>query len=75
MKLLEGNTEVSKHVAHTEHQKEDVSIKAISYDRNWFTRGVREAIEIKRRQPKLNIDGGRYNLNPIYDNILKSKVT
>ena len=68
--MSEGNTEVSRHMAKYNHDKEDVEIKAITYDTNWFTRGIREAIEIKRRKPTLNADEGRYYLNPIYDNIL-----
>ena len=70
IRLTEGNTVVSKHIAESEHSEDDVTIKAISYDPNWYTRGIREAIEIKRRKPKLNEDGGRFNLNPIYDVIL-----
>ena len=36
------------------------------------TRGIREAIEIKKRKSTLNEDAGRYHLNPIYDLVLKS---
>ena len=68
----EGMTEVSKHIAHLDHEKGDVTIKAIGYDTNWYTRGIREAIEIKKRKPTLNADEGRFHLNPIYDIILKS---
>ena len=68
--ITEGNTEMSKHVASAEHEKGDIEIEAISYDENWYTRGIREAIEIKRRKPKLNLDGGRYHLSAIYDNIV-----
>ena len=43
----EGNTEVSKHIASQEHEKGDVIIKAMAYDENWYTRGIREANVIK----------------------------
>ena len=66
----EGNTEVSKHIASEEHEKGDVVIKAITYDENWYTRGIREAIVIKEIKPTLNVDEGRYHLSPIYDNII-----
>ena len=36
---------------------------------NWFDRGVREAIEIKKKKPTLNEDEGRYHLSVIYDTI------
>ena len=71
--LNEGNTVVSKHMANHEHEKGDVTIRAITYDENWYTRGIREAIEIKRRIPTLNEDEGRYHLAPIYDNIIVQK--
>jgi len=54
-------------MAHLDHQKGDVKIKAIAYNSNWHARGIREAIEIKKRKPTLNADEGRYHLNPIYD--------
>ena len=62
---------MSKHVAHLDHEKGDITIKALTYDTNWYTRGIREAIEIKRRKPTLNEDEGRFHLNPIYDLILR----
>lgn len=71
--LTEGQTEVSKHAASEQHEKNDITIKALSYDQNWYTRGIREAIEIKRWKPRLNADEGRYRLNPIYDVIIKSR--
>ena len=70
--MSEGNTEVSKHMARYDHEKDDVTIKAVAFDTNWYTRGVREAIEIKKRKPTLNADNGRFHLNPIYDLVLKS---
>ena len=70
--LTEGSTEVSKHIATEEHDKNDVTITAVSYDQNWYTRGIREANEICRRKPELNKDGGRFHIKPIYDNIIES---
>ena len=68
--LNEGQTEVSKHVATEEHENGDVSIHTINHDDNWYSRGIREAINIKKRKPTLNADEGRFHLNPIYDVIL-----
>ena len=64
-------TEVSKHMAQCDHEKGEVTIKAITHNTNWFTRGIREAIEIRKRIPTLNADEGRYYINPIYDNVLR----
>ena len=67
--ITEGNTEVSAHMAKEHHEPGDVTIKAITYDDNWYTRGIREAIKIKKRNPTLNADEGRYFLSAIYDNL------
>ena len=40
----------------------------------WFERGVKEAIYIRALNPSLNRDGGRYNLPPVWDNIIKKRV-
>ena len=37
-------------------------------------RGVKEAIYIRALNPSLNRDGGRYNLPPVWDNIIKKRV-
>ena len=75
MILTEGNTVVSKHMATHDHQKNEVTVKAIAYDENWYTRGLREAIEIKKKRPTLNEDEGRYHLSPIYDTIFGNDTT
>ena len=42
----------------------------------WFKRGVKEAIYIRALHSSLNRDGGsRYNLPPVWDNIINKKVT
>ena len=71
--LSEGNTVVSKHMATQDHKEGDITFTAITFDENWYTRGIREAIEIKKTSPTLNEDQGRYYLSAIYDNILVPK--
>ena len=66
----EGNTEVSKHLAHEEHEKEDIKFKILGRDENWYRRGIIEAIHIKREKPELNQDEGRINIPTIYDNVI-----
>ena len=66
----EGATEVSKHKAEYDHLEGDFEIKAITYYKNFHTRGIREAIEIRKNNPSLNSDNGRYFLPKIYDLVL-----
>ena len=70
IELTEGATEVSKHNAEYNHIEGDFEMKAISYDKNFYTRGIREAIEIRKKNPSLNSDNGRYFLPKIYDLVL-----
>ena len=73
--LSEGGTEFSAHVASDRHSKDDLQFKILCTDDDWFRRGVKEAIAIKKIKPTLNKDGGRYHLPKIYDNLIKSSVT
>ena len=66
----EGNTEVSKHIAEFDHEPQDVTIKAITYDNNWHRRGYKEALEIRRRHPNLNQDQGRTFIPHIYGRVI-----
>ena len=47
----------------------------IFIEHKWFERGVKEAIYIQAMNPSLNRDGGRYNLPPVWNNIIKEKLT
>ena len=46
----------------------------LAVEPKWFERGVKEAVYIRATEPSLNRDGGRFNLSPIWTNILKKKV-
>ena len=73
--LTEGNTEFSAHVASGRHEKEDLKFSVLCTEDNWFRRGVKEAIAIRKLRPTLNKDGGRYHLSKIYDSYIRSSVT
>ena len=62
-------------MANVDHEEGDVEIKTIINDENWYSRGIREAIEIKRRKPDLNLDEGRYHIPVIYDKIINKELT
>ena len=49
--------------------------KILLVEHKWFERGVKEAIHIRTLNPSLNRDGGRYNLPPIWNNIIKERLT
>ena len=66
-----SSSEVAEHMADGEHCKEDMTLEILGYEDNWWKRGIREAIEIRRHKPTLNKDNGRYHLTPIWNNVIK----
>ena len=72
-KLSLGSTEFSAHLACDNHNtKEDVESKLLCTEENWFKRGVKEAIAIRKIKPTLNQDDGRYHLSTMYNKLIKS---
>ena len=70
------SSEVSKHI-HTDKPNHKISLdntRILSVESKWFDRGVKEAIYIRARRPSLNKDGGRYNLPPIWNNIIRKRL-
>ena len=72
--LTEGGTEFSAHVASEIHEKSDLEFSVICKDDNWFSRGVKEAVAIRKIKPTLNLDEGRYQLSPIYDKFIRTSL-
>jgi len=69
-------SEVSRHV-HVDEPDHSVSLESariLAVEPRWFERGVKEAIHIRVVAPSLNRDGGRYNLPPVWNNLLKRRV-
>ena len=73
--LTQGNTDFSAHVATDIHEKKDLKFSVLCTEENWFKRGVKEAIAIKKLKPSLNKDQGRYHLSAIYDDFIRTSVT
>ena len=70
-------SEVSKHI-HTDSPDHTIMLentKILEVEHKWFERGVKEAIHIRALKPSLNRDGGRYNLPPTWNNIIKERLT
>ena len=67
-----STSEVAKHI-HVEQPNHTVKMDntaILTTEARWFERGVKEAIYIKAMHPNLNRDGGRFNLPPVWDNII-----
>ena len=69
-------SEVAKHIHkdQPEHTVELDNTEILTTVPRWFERGVKEAIYIRALNPSLNRDGGRYNLLPVWDNMMKKRV-
>lgn len=68
-----GNSEEAKHLQEKIHALYDVSIKTISNEENWTKRGIKEAVQIRKRKPSLNADLGRYNLSEIWTRLIQKE--
>ena len=73
-RLTEGNTEFSAHVASYTHDRTDLRTTVLCTDDNWYRRGIKEAIAIRKIKPTLNKDDGRHHLSRIYDGLIRSSV-
>ena len=69
-------SEVAKHI-HMEQLGHTVALdntEILTTESRWFESGVKEATSIRTLNPSLRRDGGRYNLPPVWDNIIKKRV-
>jgi hypothetical protein len=72
--LSEGSTEFSAHLATEKHEKKDIESTILCTDDDWFQRGVKEAIAIRKIRPTLNQDDGRYHLSGMWTNLIRTSV-
>ena len=70
-----GNSEVAKHMMEKVYTKEDTELEITGYERNWRKRGIKEAINIKRLGPSLNLDKGRHHLSAIWNDLIGGKAS
>ena len=70
---LNENSEVAQHMRLGIHTKEDMEINILGYEQNWWKRGIKEAIHIRKHKPTLNKDQGRYNLGQIWTKLIENK--
>ena len=71
-----ATSEVSRHIHQDSpgHSIDLENTQILSVEPRWYERGVKEAIFIRANKPSLNRDGGRFNLSPIWNNILRKSV-
>ena len=61
---------VGEHSAAPGHDIDWDGVKVLDKEDNWFKRGVKEAIQIRRTGSDLNKDKGRHHLPRIYNRLL-----
>ena len=64
---------VGRHMRQTGHTIDWEGTKILDREANWFRRGVKEAIHIRRRHPDLNLDQGRHHLPHCWDTLLSQR--
>ena len=61
---------VGEHSANFQHDIDWEGVKVLDKEDNWFRRGVKEAINIKRTSSDLNRDRGRHHLPSAYNRLI-----
>ena len=70
----DSNSALKRHHLDTDHpivNPDDDNIKIVGSESNAFKRKVKEALFIKVNNPSLNQNIGKFNIPPIYDQLLK----
>ena len=60
------------HVDAPDHSVSLNEVRVLDREPKWLERGIKEAIYIRKHQPPLNRDGGRYQLSHAWDRLLQS---
>ena len=70
---VDKESAVNQHHENTSHAIDCYSTRVLDRETNVFRRGVKEAIQIRRQDPPLNRDRGRYGLPAIYNPLVHSR--
>jgi hypothetical protein len=66
------NSAVFEHIRDSGHTVDTKDVQVLDSESDWFRRGVREAIWIRKERPTLNKGGGaRFKLPRIYDELIR----
>ena len=73
-KWTEGTTEISKHLAQTNHSKDDYTFELVGTEPSWRKRVMKEAMLIQGEPPTrcINENQGKYTYGAIYDHQLRT---
>ena len=69
-KSSSNNSAVGEHCNLTSHEIDPENVRILSREDKFWTRKIREAVEIRCHKPNLNRDCG-YELPPVYLNLLR----
>ena len=61
---------VGRHMKSAGHNIDWDNTQILDREANWFRRGVKEAIQIRRKRPDLNLDQGRHILPRCWDTLV-----
>ena len=62
---------ITDHMTQQNHIVDWEGAKFVDRESDWRTRGIKEAIWIRKTKDSMNRDDGRYRLSHIYDDLLK----
>ena len=65
----------SRKIYSTDNPNHTITLENTKIEHKCFEREVEEAIHIRALNPSLNRDGGCYNLPPVWNNIMKERLT
>ena len=71
-KKLDRPTAVGEHTMNTGHTVSLTNSKIIGREQHWYSRKIKESINIRKQRPLLNRDGGVI-LAPVYNQVLSRK--
>ncbi len=66
---------IGEHMGAHNHSFAPETITVKCKEKDWFRRGIAEAIWIAKENPSLNRDRGRHTLPPVYNQLLSSRDT
>ena len=62
---------ITDHMTQQNHIVDWEGVSFVDRESDWRTRGIKEAIWIRKTKNSMNRDEGRYRLSHIYDDLLK----
>ena len=82
LKLARGNkpttdreTQSFQHMLQAMNTRRKISNIQLYIEENWFKRGIKEAIAIRKMRPTLNLDEAQYHWSAIYNHLIRSRLT